>query len=309
MTKLIAVLAALVLLAGCSSGTHQRKPHTVPVAAPNSSPVNAPTQVPTAPVFTLPNAGNTTYTVEPFDGDQVLGITMTVTQDQFGGSMCPCKKIAYPADGLPSDNQTGANNIIATYSKMNPGDILMGFSLGVQVISLALSQQAPPPGVIVLLAGDTIARNAVLVSQGQGISWTISNQVIMVANEYDGWSDSPDKTASPNYLLAVSNASVEGALGGRLHYYANADINNPANVITQTGNITAILVPTQTLPNNDWMRPTLNNLANTLDAQQRPLINTAYTRLASTAAQQAAAGAEQVPLPNPPWAQNPEPLA
>jgi hypothetical protein len=309
MTKLVALLAALVLVAGCGSDTTHNKPHAVPVAAPQSSPNPAPTVVPQQPVFTLPNAGNTTYTVEPFDGDQVLGITMTVTQDQFGGSMCPCKKIAYPADGLPSDNQTGANNIIATYSKMNPGDILMGFSLGVQVISLALSQQPPPPGVIILLAGDTIARNAVLVSQGQGIPWTIANQVIMVANEYDGWSDSPDITTSPNYLLAESNAGVQGALGGRLHYYANANITNPFNVITQTRNITAILVPTQNLPNNDWMRPEMNSIANQLDAQQRGPINSAYTRVASNAAQQAGAAAEQVPLPNPPWAQNPEPSA
>jgi hypothetical protein len=38
-----------------------------------------------------------TYTVEPFDMDGVYGITMAVTQLQFGGRYCPCVKVPYPA--------------------------------------------------------------------------------------------------------------------------------------------------------------------------------------------------------------------
>jgi hypothetical protein len=270
-----------------------------------------------APVLT-PTPGSMTYTVEPFDYDGTMGITMTVTQDQFGGKMCPCTKIPYPADGSAADNQKGADAIQAATKYMHPNDIIMGFSLGVQVISLWLSQHTPPPGVHILLAGDTWARNLQLLgtantntatpnATGQGIPLNIGTDVTMVVNEYDGWSDSPDLTNSPNYSLAMSNA-YQGT--NRLHYYALADLANPANLVTRAGNITMVLIPTQNLPNNDWMRsgPGPNPSVDPIDAQQRPLINSAYSRPASTAAQQAAAGAEQVPLPNPAWAQNPEPV-
>lgn len=282
MRRCAAIFVALLVCAGCS-GTGSK-------AAPATSPP--------------PVGGPITYTVEPFDGDGVLGIVMTVTQNQFGGKKCPCVKIQYPADGF--HNQQGADAINAASAVFKPGDTLMGFSLGVQVISLDLAQHTLPAGVHVLLAGDTVARNAQLLAAGQGIPLDIANDVTMVANEYDGWSDSPDLTSNPNYALAMSNA-YQGTQ--RLHYYALADVNNPANVVTQKGNITAILIPTQHLPNNDWMRTgTPNPSADTLDASQRPSINSAYSRPASSPAQQAAAGAEQVPLPNPAWAQNPEPV-
>lgn len=245
-----------------------------------------------------------TYTVEPFDFDGVMGISMSVTQDQFGGRYCPCTKIPYPADGL--HNQQGADAINAVSAQFKPGDTLMGFSLGVQVISLFLSQHCLPPGVKVLLAGDTFNRNQQLVNQGQGIPWDIANQVTMVANEYDGWSDGPDLTASPNYTLADQNA-IAGTQ--RLHYYANADPEDPANVVTTRGNITAVLIPTQTLPQNDWLRGWADAQADALDAQQRPLIDSAYDRPGSSPPQRAAAAAQQVPQPNPLWPNHPEPAA
>jgi hypothetical protein len=155
--------------------------------------------------------GPITYTVEPFDFDGA-GLTMTVTQDQFGGRYCPCVKIPYPADGL--HDQQGADNIAKI--PFQAGDTLMGFSLGVQVISLFLSQHTLPAGVKVLLAGDTLARNEVLVGQGQGIPVDIANPVTMVANEYDGWSDSPTKTDSADYVMALSNAAAGTQ---RLHYF------------------------------------------------------------------------------------------
>lgn len=240
-----------------------------------------------------------TYTVEPFDFDGVGGITMTVTQAQFGGRMCPCEKIPYPADGM--HDQQGADAIAKVPFKS--GDTLMGFSLGVQIISLFLSQHSLPPGVKVLLAGDTFARNQQLVSQGQGIPWGIANQVTMVVNEYDGWSDYPTKTGSPNYTLSDDNA-VAGTQ--RLHYYVNANVDDPANVVTHRGHITAVLIPTQHLPQNDWMRPWFNSEADSLDAQQRPLIDSAYDRPGSTAPARAAAAVQQVPQPNQAFNQTPE---
>jgi hypothetical protein len=221
-------------------------------------------------------------------------------------------KIDYPSDGM--HNQQGADAIDQATAHMKAGDTLMGFSLGVQVISLYLAQannpgrHPLPAGVHVLLAGDTWNRNNVLVNSSptQGIPVDIANDVTMVANEYDGWSDGPDKTTDPNYAAALAN-SVDGL--DRLHYYANADVNNPANVVEQHGNIRTILIPTQHLPQNDWMRGFGGdaNIDKT-DAAQRLVINTAYTRLASSPAQQAAASAEQVPQPNPTWVQKPEPV-
>lgn len=243
--------------------------------------------------------GHITYTVEPFDFDGA-GMTMTVTQNQFGGRYCPCVKIPYPADGM--HNQQGVDAIAKIPFK--PGDTLMGFSLGDQVISLFLSQHQLPAGVKVLLAGDTLAQNDKFGAAG--IPANVANPVTMVVNEYDGWSDSPTKTTSAGYSLAISNAS---AGTGRLHYYANANPDDPANVITRQGNITAVLIPTQHLPQNDWMRPWFASMADSLDAAQRPQIDTAYNRPGSSPAKRAAAAAQQVPQPNPPWPAKPEPAA
>ena len=224
-----------------------------------------------------------TYTVEPFDYDGVFGIVMNVTQLQFGSRFCPCIKIPYPADGL--HEQEGSDNIAKVPFKS--GDTLMGFSLGVQTISLFLSQHTLPAGVRVLLAGDTYAEN--LRYGANGIPLNIANQVTMVVNEYDGWSDSPDLISDPNYFTAEMNA-IAGSQ--KLHYYANADINNPANVVTQHGNIKTILIPTQKVP---------------LGVSRS--IDSAYSRAKPTTAQSAAATIEQVPEPNPAWPNKPEPAA
>lgn len=248
--------------------------------------VSACSSTPSASPSTIPASGPITYTVEPFDFD---GVTthMTVTQDQFGGRMCPCVKVPYPADTM--HNQQGADAIAKVPFKA--GDTLMGFSLGSQVIALYLSQHTLPSGVNVLLAGWTLTHNAHMVAKGQGIPVGIANQVTIVANEYDGWSDSPDINSSAHYVDALLN-STKGRT--RLHYYANADPDNPANVVVQQGNIKGVLIPTQHLPIGD--------------DSKRAQINTAYSRPSSTPAQQAAATAEQVPQPNPAWAQNPEPV-
>lgn len=57
----------------------------------------------TAAVLTnvvVAHATGTTYTLEPFDYDDVGSTTMNLTQQQLGGTLCPCVKIPYPADGL-----------------------------------------------------------------------------------------------------------------------------------------------------------------------------------------------------------------
>jgi pimeloyl-ACP methyl ester carboxylesterase len=221
------------------------------------------------------NADAVTYTVEPFDLDGVGGITFSVTQTQLGGALCPCVKVPYPADGLHNDAGVAA----LANAPLQSGDTVLGFSLGSQVISAYLAQHTPPPGVRFVLLGDTFARNDQFVAAGQGIPADIANKVILVARQYDGWSDSPT-TASPNYGLAMQNAQAGAAT---IHDYVNARLDDPANVVTTRGNITSVLIPTQHLPLN-----------NGLDAQQRPLIDSAYDRPGPTPDQLAASTGEQV---------------
>jgi hypothetical protein len=234
------------------------------------------------------NAGGVTYTVEPFDFDGVMGMTMSVTQTELGGTLCPCVKVPYPADGMHNDAGVAA----LANTPLHSGDTVLGFSLGSQVISLYLAQHTPPPGVRFVLLGDTFARNDQLVAARQGIPGNIANQVILVAREYDGWSDSPTNTGSPNYQLAMQNAEQGAAT---IHNYVDAQLDNPANVVTTRGNITSILIPTQHLPLNNSRRSTGSSTeADGLDAQQRPLIDSAYNRPAPTPDQLAASTGEQV---------------
>jgi PE-PPE domain-containing protein len=235
-------------------------------------------------------AAGVTYTVEPFDYDGVRGMSMSVTQTELGGSLCPCVKVPYPADGM--HNAQGVTALVN--APLHAGDTVLGFSLGSQVISLYLAQHTPPPGVRFVLLGDTFVRNDQLVSQREGIPADIANEVILVARQYDGWSDYPTIKNSPNYQLANQNAQAGAAY---IHNYVNAQLDNPANVVTTRGNITAILIPTQHLPVNVPKRWQLQGAqADQLDTQQRPLIDSTYDRPSPTPEQLAASTAEQVPL-------------
>lgn len=232
-------------------------------------------------------AAGVTYTVEPFDYDGVRGMSMSVAKTQLGGTLCPCVKVRYPADGQHNDQGVAA--LAAT--PLHSGDTVLGFSLGSQVISLYLAQYTPPPGVRFVLLGDTFARNDQLVSQHQGVPANIANQVILVARQYDGWSDYPTKLGSPNYQLALQNSQYGAAY---IHNYVNVRLDDPSNVVTTRGNITAILVPTQHLPLNDTKRWSGQSAqADQLDAQQRPLIDSAYDRPSPTPDQLAASTSQQ----------------
>lgn len=232
-------------------------------------------------------ADSVTYTVEPFDFDGIGGVTFSVTQKQVGGRLCPCVKVPYPADGLHNDAGVAA---IAN-TPLQSGDTVVGFSLGSQVISAYLAQHTPPPGVRFVLLGDTFAENDKFVATGQGIPPDIANKVMLVARQYDGWSDSPTNTGSPNYGLAMQNAQAGAAT---IHDYVNARLDDPANVVTTRGNITSILIPTQRLPLNNMWGNSSSADSDGLDAQQRPLIDSAYDRPGPTPQQLAESTSQQV---------------
>jgi hypothetical protein len=94
-------------------------------------------------LLTAPAAGAMTYTLEATDFDGVLGIVMNVTQQQLGGTLCPCTKIPYPADIV-----SYAQGVAALASApLKAGDIVLGFSLGSVVTSAYLNSHTPPRGV------------------------------------------------------------------------------------------------------------------------------------------------------------------
>ena len=96
----------------------------------------------------------------------------------------------------------------------------------------------------------------------------------------------PTNKASPNYGLAMQNAQA-GAV--TIHDYVNVRLDDPANVVTTRGNITSILIPTQHLPlNNRRKNLPIAEADDRLDAEQRPLIDSAYDRPGPTPDQLAA---------------------
>ena len=206
-------------------------------------------------LLTAPAAGAMTYTLEATDFDGVLGIVINVTQQQLGGTLCPCTKIPYPADIV--SNAQGVAALAST--PLKAGDIVLGFSLGSVVASAYLNSHTPPPGVKFILLGDTSNPNGLLAATGLlplfggGIPPSTPDPVTIISRQYDGFSDFPTNVFAPGYLLAVLNA-INGANTIHNDYTEASLLNNPANVTWTQGNITYELVPTQNLPINQGWR-------------------------------------------------------
>lgn len=196
-----------------------------------------------------------TWTLEPYCFDGAFGIYWSsYTQKQLGGSMAPFTKIKYPASALPWDCQKGADEgwRLIQNGSIKDGDTIMGFSLGSQVAALLASQRKIPAGIKLLLCGMTFWRNQEFLDKGNaamfgtgGIPWDIENEVTFVARQGDGFSDQPDIKGAKGFSLAQKMCTAGQDV---LHHYETARLDHPANVVTKRGNITAILVPTITLP-------------------------------------------------------------
>jgi hypothetical protein len=249
-----------------------------------------------------PAASAMTYTLEPTDLDGVVGVVMNVTQQQLAGTLCPCTKIPYPADGL----HTAQGAAALASAPLQAGDIVLGYSGGSVVISAYLNSHTPPPGVRFVLLGDTSNPNGTFVATGLlalfggGIPLDTPDPVTIISRQYDGWADWPNNIFALGYQLAVMNA-VYGANTIHNDYTEASLLNNAANVTWTQGNITYELVPTQNLPINRGFRDIgLGWVADALDALERPLIDAAYTnRPSPTAAQLAASTSVQAKVPSP----------
>lgn len=196
-----------------------------------------------------------TWTLEPFCFDGAFGFYWSsFTQKQLGGTLAPFTKVRYPASALPRDCQAGADETkrLANNGNIKDGDTVLGFSLGSQVVALYLSQNTPPKGVRFVLCGWTFWRNQECLDKGNarlfgtgGVPWNTANEVIFVARQGDGFSDQPDIKGANGFSLAQKMAAAGQNV---LHHYETARLDHPANVVTARGNITAVLVPTCTLP-------------------------------------------------------------
>jgi hypothetical protein len=228
-----------------------------------------------------------TFTLEPLSFDGVLDIWYSeCTRQQLGGSLSPYVKVPYQATGLGSDVRAGAETIDQWVQRgtIQEGDTIEGFSLGTQTVMYYLSTCRPPPGIKFVLCGCTFYRNQELLDQGSwfwgtgGIPWDIANEVTMIAREFDGYSDKPDVRNAEGYDLA-QRICRSGCF--TQHDYVTAELDNNANVVDVRGNITAILVPTQWLP--DYA-----------SEDDRDAIDAAFSGPRPTRAQRAAASEEQV---------------
>jgi hypothetical protein len=260
-------------------------------------------------LLTAPAAGAMTYTLEPTDFDGVAGIVANVTQQQLGGTLCPCTKLPYNAYGFGNYAQGVA---ALASAPLKAGDIVLGYSLGSTVTSAYLNANTPPPGVNFILLGDPSNPNGWLAATGRlakfggGIPANTPDPVTIINRQYDGFADWPNNMFAPGYLLAALNARA-GKKTVHLDYTEASLLNNPNNVTWTQGNITYELVPTQNLPiNQRWRKIGLGSVADALDAMERPMIDAAYTnRPNPTAAQLAASTSDQAKIPSP--AQRPGP--
>jgi PE-PPE domain len=251
-------------------------------------------------LLTAPAAGAMTYTLEALDFDGVFGLVQNQTQQMLGGTLCPCTKIPYPADGL--SDQQGVTAI--TETPLTAGDTVLGYSLGSVVASAYLNANTPPPGVNFILLADTSNPNGLFAATGLlplfggGVPANTPDPMTIISRQYDGWADFPQGLNALNIL-----ADLNAIAGMNLIHsdYTEVQLGDPANVTWQVGNVTYVMVPTQDLPINDWLRQLgLNNLANQLDAIERPIIDSAYPNVPQpTAAQIAESTSEQAKTPSP----------
>ena len=251
-------------------------------------------------LLTAPGAGAMTYTLEPGDFDGVIpGIDINLTQQQLGGTLCPCTKIPYPADYV--SNQQGVTAI--TKTQLMPGRAAPGYSLGSMVISTYLANNTPPPGVNFILLGNTSSFNGLF-----GGDWPAA-----VIGWHPRRHPKPgDEHQPPIRRLGRPPQQHDGARlpaghgerdAGRLdgsHRLHRVAARQPGQCDVDAGqHHLSACAPTENLPIDQvWRDIGLGFVADALDRLLRPMIDAAYTnRPNPTAAQLAASAGVQAKFP------------
>lgn len=202
-------------------------------------------------------------------------------QSGFSGAFCEqntCRSL-----GTGSFSARTTSRQIQTAVDTTPGDIiLLNYSLGAAGMYDRMREWernpdiAPDPDRVLLIVtygnperkygGDN--RN----NPGAGLPAQQPYQHLDAVVQYDSVADSPTRFG----FYSAINAAFSRHFG---YFDEGVDINDPNNLVFQEGNTTYMLIPAETLPMLNWVRPFVSEerLAE-LDARYRPLVERDYDR-------------------------------
>ncbi|MGB3355218.1 MAG: PE-PPE domain-containing protein [Mycobacterium sp.] len=202
-------------------------------------------------------------------------------QSGFSGAFCEqnvCRSL-----GTGSFSARTTSRQIQTAVDATPGDIiLLNYSLGAAGMYDRMREWernpdiAPDPDRVLLIVtygnperkygGDN--RN----NPGAGLPTIQPYQHLDAVVQYDSVADSPTRFG----FYSAINAAFSRHFG---YFDEGVDINDPNNLVFQEGNTTYMLIPAETLPMLNWVRPFVSEerLAE-LDARYRPLVERDYDR-------------------------------
>lgn len=251
----------------------------------------------------FPSVGSDTkiYTLEPLDFNLIdaMALLFQGRCAEFGSGCQQVPTLAAPdfshvfgtlgeigpiSLGAATLNTTLQANSSAANAANTPV-LVFGYSQGAQIAgfwlrnySATASSYAPPSSTSFLLVGDP--------ENTYGLPWlprvptTTPYHVTEFWQEYDGWADWPQ---DPN-VLAVANA-LAGMMFIHPLAYFSLDPNDPSDITWTDGNMTYVMAPTAELPLLDPLRWIgLTSVADELNAQWKPIVDSAYTRPSTQAA-------------------------
>lgn len=251
-----------------------------------------------ASVFPSSGSGTEIYTIEPLDFNLIDAMAM-LFQGRCSAAGAECRQVPTSASpdpshlfGVPGEFgpiSLGADSLDATL-RANGADahhpiLVFAYSQGAQVagfwlrnLSADADSYAPPATTSFLLVGDP--ENTYGPWWLPKVPTTTPYHVTEFWKEYDGWADWP---SDPN-PLAVANA-IAGMMFIHPTAYFSMNPDDPNDIIWTDGNMTYVMAPTADLPLLDPLRWLgLTSVADELNAQWKPIVDSAYTRPSTQAA-------------------------
>lgn len=254
-----------------------------------------------ASVFPSSGSGTEIYTIEPLDFNLIDAMAM-LFQGRCSAAGAECRQVPTSASpdpshlfGVPGEFgpiSLGADSLDANL-RANGADIadahhpilVFAYSQGAQVagfwlrnLSADADSYAPPATTSFLLVGDP--ENTYGPWWLPKVPTTTPYHVTEFWKEYDGWADWP---SDPN-PLAVANA-IAGMMFIHPTAYFSMNPDDPNDITWTDGNMTYVMAPTADLPLLDPLRWLgLTSVADELNAQWKPIVDSAYTRPSTQAA-------------------------
>lgn len=201
-------------------------------------------------------------------------------QTAFGGAFCEQNTCRSLGTGTVTPKLSSSR--LQTAVDATPGDlILVGYSVGAAGIYDRLREWekqpalAPDPARVLLIVTFGNPENKFggrnRTNAGTGLPTEQPYDHLDVIAQYDGVADTPTRFGF--------YSAVNSALGQHFDYFEGLDINDPDNLVFQDGTTTYMLIPAETLPLVEWLRPFVSaeRLAE-LDARYRPLVERDYDR-------------------------------